>query len=82
MIQYHDRILGPRARALREAAQAHYEVIETLRKEQQRLITEADLIQRAIDDLEKKYQDLTTPQPAASDNRGDTSAPGAPTPPK
>jgi hypothetical protein len=63
MIEYHDRVLGPRARALREAAQAHYQVIESLRKEQQRLITEADLIQRAIDDLEKKYQDLTTPQP-------------------
>jgi hypothetical protein len=65
MIEYHDRMLGPRARALREAAQAHYEVIESLRKEQQRLISEADLIQRAIDDLEKKYQDLTTPQPAS-----------------
>jgi hypothetical protein len=68
MIDYHDHVLAPRARALREAAQAHYEVIESLRKEQQRLITEADLIQRAIDDLEKKYQDLTTPQPASSDN--------------
>jgi hypothetical protein len=68
MIDYHDHVLAPRARALREAAQAHYQVIETLRKEQQRLITEADLIQRAIDDLEKKYQDLTTPQPASSDS--------------
>jgi hypothetical protein len=84
MIQYHDRILGPRARALREAAQAHYEVIETLRKEQQRLITEADLIQRAIDDLEKKYQDLTTPQPAPADTPDTTPAvpPTPPTPPK
>ena len=79
MIQYHDRMLGPRARALREAAQAHYEVIESLRKEQQRLITEADLIQRAIDDLEKKYQDLTTPQPGSSDNSSDTAPPNIPT---
>ena len=64
MIRYHDSVIGPRARAIREAAQAHYEAVETLRKEQQRLISEADLIQRAIDELEKKYQDLTTPQPA------------------
>ena len=82
MIQFHDRVLGPRARALREAAQAHYEVIESLRKEQQRLITEADLIQRAIDDLEKKYQDLTTPQPPGPENTPDTSTPNVPAPPK
>ena len=33
------------------------------RREQQRLIDEADRIQRTIDELEKKYQDMTTPRP-------------------
>ena len=65
MKEYHQRIMAPRSRALREAAQAHFEVVESLRKEQQRLISEADLIQRSIDEIEKEYQDLTTPQPAS-----------------
>ena len=56
-------IVGPKARALREAAQAHYDTINALRREQQRLIDEADRIQRAIDRLERQYQDMTTPQP-------------------
>jgi hypothetical protein len=55
----------PHAAALREAAEAHYKVIEQLRREQQRLIDEADRIQRAIDKLEKQYQDMTTPRPGA-----------------
>ena len=49
--------------ALREAAQAQYDVIRELRREQQRLIDEADRIQRLIDELERKYQDMTTPRP-------------------
>ena len=53
----------PHASALREAAQAHYDVIAQMRQEQQRLIDEADRIQRAIDALEKEYQDFTTPRP-------------------
>ena len=53
----------PHSAALREAAQAHYEVITQMRGEQQKLIDEADRIQRAIDALEKEYQDLTTPRP-------------------
>ena len=64
LLKYHDQVVGPRAEAMRQAAQAHYDVIQQLRKEQQRLITEADLIQRTIDELEKKYTDLTTPAPA------------------
>ncbi len=64
LIHYHDQVMGPRANALRDAAQAHYAVINTLRAEQQRLVTEADRIQRAIDELEKQYQDMTTPHPA------------------
>jgi hypothetical protein len=53
----------PRASAVRDAAKAHYEVISQLRQEQQRLIEEADKIQRLIDQLDKQYQDITTPGP-------------------
>ncbi|HEV7301488.1 MAG TPA: YdjY domain-containing protein [Tepidisphaeraceae bacterium] len=55
----------PHHAALREAAQAHYDVINSMRREQQRLIDEADRIQRRIDELEKSYQDMTTPRPSA-----------------
>jgi hypothetical protein len=61
------RVVRPHAAALREAAQAHYEVIDAMRREQQRLIDEADRIQRAIDALEKEYQDFTTPRPGPTD---------------
>jgi hypothetical protein len=54
----------PHSAALRDAAQAHYEVITAMRAEQQRLIDEADRLQRSIDALEKEYQDLTTPRPS------------------
>src|SRR4029078_7844317 len=56
----------PHSAALREAAQAHYEVFSAMRAEQQRLIDEADRLQRSIDALEKEYQDLTTPHPCGS----------------
>lgn len=55
--------VGPRAQAMHEAAEAHYRVISQMRREQQKLINEADRIQRGIDDLEKQYQDMTTPHP-------------------
>jgi hypothetical protein len=58
------KAVRPHAAGLREAAQAHYEVVAAMRAEQQRLIDEADRLQRAIDALEKEYQDLTTPRPA------------------
>ena len=58
------KAVRPHAAAMREAAQAHYEVIGGMRAEQQRLIDEADRIQRAIDALEREYQDATTPRPA------------------
>jgi hypothetical protein len=60
---YWESAVGPHRQALRDAAQAHYQVISDLRKEQQRLIDESDRIQRTIDELEKEYQDMTTPQP-------------------
>lgn len=58
-----DTIVRPNNAALQKAAQAHYEVINALRKEQNRLIDEADRIQRVIDQLQKEYQDMTTPRP-------------------
>ena len=63
-----EKKVAPHNAALREAAQAHYEVIETLRREQQRLIDEADRIQRTIDELQKQYQDMTTPRPETGDH--------------
>ncbi len=58
-----EKAVKPNAEALRHAAQSHYEVIMSLREEQQRLIDEADKIQRLIEDLEREYQDITTPRP-------------------
>lgn len=56
--------VAPHADALRRASQTHYDVIRSLRAEQQRLIDEADRIQRLIDELEREYARMTTPQPA------------------
>ncbi len=53
----------PHADAVRDAAQTHYEIITDLRRKQQRLIDEADRIQRLIDELEREYEQLTTPRP-------------------
>jgi hypothetical protein len=58
-----DKAVKPHAAALREAAQTQYDVIAELRREQQRLIDEADRIQRVIDELEREYQEMTTPRP-------------------
>lgn len=63
LVQLWTQKVAPHDAALREAAQAQYETISALRREQQRLVDEADRIQRTIDDLEKKYQDMTTPRP-------------------
>jgi hypothetical protein len=49
--------------AMRQAAEAHYKIMQTLRGQQQKLIDEADRMQQTIDELEKEYQDLTTPRP-------------------
>ena len=63
MVDYHQKVMAPREQVLREATESHYKVIAELRKEQQRLITEADRIQRAIDQLEKNWNDAVTPRP-------------------
>jgi hypothetical protein len=62
-----DKAVMPHGAALRDAAQTHYEVISQLRREQLRIINEADKVQRLIDELEKDYQDLTTPRPEPVD---------------
>lgn len=58
-----EKAVLPHGAQLRQAAQTHYEVLASLRREQQRLIDEADKLQRLIEDLERRYQDLTTPRP-------------------
>ena len=80
MVEYHAKVMGPRQQALREAAEAHYKVVAELRKEQQRLISEADAIQRAIDELEKQWADATTPRPEFESPRAEP-GPGATPPP-
>ena len=55
--------VGPQREAFKKAAEAHYQIISDLRRQQQKLIDEADRVQRTIDELEKEYQDLTTPRP-------------------
>jgi hypothetical protein len=64
-----EKHVKPHSTALREAAQAQYEVISALRGEQQRLIDEADRIQRLIDELEKDYQLMTTPRPESANGQ-------------
>ena len=61
--QQWEQQLGPRRGELRQAAETHYKLIAELRAQQQKLLDEADKVQRTIDELEKAYQDLTTPRP-------------------
>jgi hypothetical protein len=75
-----EAVVAPKAAALREAAQAHYDTINALRREQQRLIDEADRVQRAIDTLEKRYQDMTTPSPTPDTEPAAAAAPDAAAP--
>lgn len=56
-------VMGPRAQALRDATFIHYETLEKLRREQNRLIDEADRVGRVIDQLQKEFQEMTTPRP-------------------
>jgi hypothetical protein len=69
-----EKAVAPKKKELAEAAQTHYEVINQLRREQNRLIDEADRIQRVIDQLQKEYQDMTTPRPEAEEKRDATPA--------
>ena len=55
--------VAPHARDMRDAARTHYQVINQLRREQQRLIDQADGIQRVIDELEREYQEMIAPGP-------------------
>jgi hypothetical protein len=71
-----EQIVAPKNKELREAAQAHYEVINALRREQNRLIDEADRVQRVIEELQKEYQDMTTPRPANEGDKPDAAPAG------
>jgi hypothetical protein len=62
-----EQAVAPHQKDLQAAAEAHYAVISELRRRQQLLIDEADRIGRTIEQLEKQYQDLTTPRPAGAD---------------
>jgi len=53
----------PHRKALQDAAQTHYQVIQDLRTKQQELIDQADKLQRLIDQLEREYSEMTTPKP-------------------
>ena len=53
--------VAPKDATLRDAAKSHAEIIAQLRAEQQRLIDAADRIQRLIDQLDKRYQEMTQP---------------------
>lgn len=56
--------ISSRAAAMQQAAVQHYQTIQALRAEQSRLVDEADRIGRLIEELERDYQNLTTPRPA------------------
>lgn len=60
-----EQAVAPHKAELRLASQTHYEVIASLREEQQRIIDEADKVQRLIDGLETQFRDMTTPRPKA-----------------
>jgi hypothetical protein len=61
-----NRAMSPHRNQLRDAAVTHYQVVSELKREQQKLLDQADRIQRLIDELDKQYQQLTTPQPGDS----------------
>ncbi len=60
-----EQAVAPHKTELRLASQTHYDVIASLREEQQRIIDEADKVQRLIDKLETQFRDMTTPRPKA-----------------
>jgi len=62
-----ERDIRPQAKLLTKITQTHYDTIERLRREQNRLIDEADRVGRVIDQLQKEYQEMTTPRPGAGD---------------
>ncbi len=58
-----ERAVLPRADALREAAQVHYELMQAYQDEINRLVDEADRLRREMDILQERFDDLTTPRP-------------------
>ena len=63
--------VAPNQDAIRKAAEAHYQIIESLRREQNKLIDESNRIQAVIDELTKQYDGLTAPHPENAPAAGD-----------
>lgn len=55
--------MQPHEAAVREAAKAHYAFIARLQERQRKLVEEADQIEALIDELDRAYEELTTPKP-------------------
>ena len=53
----------PQAQSLRTAAQTHYEAMRAYDAEINRLLDEAERLRRERDQLQARYDELTTPQP-------------------
>ena len=64
-----ERRVLPQSDALRTAAQTHYEVMEAYQTEINRLLDEADQLRREMDELQAKFNDLTTPQPGGATSK-------------
>ena len=64
-----ERRVLPRGAALREAAQTHYAVMQAYQDEINRKLDEVETLRRAMDDLQARYNELTTPQPIPAATR-------------
>ena len=62
-----EREVLPQGAALRQAAATHYEVMEAYQQEINRLLDQADRLRREMDDLQARYNDLTTPKPTTAE---------------
>jgi biopolymer transport protein ExbD len=60
--QWEARVL-PQSDALQQAAQTHYEVMQAYQTEINALLDRADKLRREMDELQRRFDDLTTPRP-------------------
>ena len=63
--EWEARVL-PQGAALRQAAQTHYEVMRAYQDEINKKLDEVETLRREMDALQERYNELTTPQPAAT----------------
>ena len=59
----------PQGDALQQAAQTHYEVMQAYQDEINRLLDEVEALRREMDQLQGRYNELTTPQPTLGEDR-------------